>query len=207
MGHITTMIIRNDAIGEIASDSGFGRRVADAVQTFIAFGSRPTDIPAGNHGNAAMVVEMHHDLAVHAVLVGKGYGIDAGSVGYDMDWKTPEGRQRLAGRFANAAGFEASLSPLTDPGAPLKMQYVTPADVEKAFKGSGTPPPLSPAIVALLKKASEFTMKVEALARGDEDGVPKMTESEVAEAMYELRAEIAAVLPAAPVKKSAPRPR
>jgi len=70
MGYNTTIIVMNDALGWIAEDAGFGKRLADAVSQ--AYGGRQIDVPAysakgGIHCNAATVIESHH--ADYDVLV------------------------------------------------------------------------------------------------------------------------------------------
>lgn len=69
MGYNTTVLILNDALGEISEDAEFGKRLAQAIMRVRP--GKPECVPAigrhGSHGNAALVVETHH--ADHDVLV------------------------------------------------------------------------------------------------------------------------------------------
>lgn len=69
MGYNTTVLILNDALGEIAEDAEFGKRLAQAIMRIR--NGKPECVAAvgkhGIHGNAALVVETHH--ADHDVLV------------------------------------------------------------------------------------------------------------------------------------------
>jgi precorrin-3B methylase len=62
MGYNTTVVILNDSLGEIATDPGFGKRLADAIAGVRR--GQPAAVAAhGSHGihcNAALVVETHH---------------------------------------------------------------------------------------------------------------------------------------------------
>lgn len=69
MGYNTTVVVMNDALGEIAEDREFGARLARAIREVQR--GKPVDVPAhGKHGvhcNAATVIETHH--ADYDVLV------------------------------------------------------------------------------------------------------------------------------------------
>lgn len=72
MGYNTTVVVLNDALGEIAEDAEFGRRLADAIRA-VRHGEKISVAAYGTHGihcNAALVVETHH--ADHSVLVSVG---------------------------------------------------------------------------------------------------------------------------------------
>jgi hypothetical protein len=70
MGNNTTVVVLNDALGEIAADPEFGRRLADAIgrvrpgHTVSVAAHHPK---GAIHCNAALVVETHH--ADYDVLV------------------------------------------------------------------------------------------------------------------------------------------
>lgn len=72
MGYNTTVVILNDALGEIATDPEFGKRLADAI----AQARRGKPVVVGAHGerdihcNAALVVETHHADDEVTVIVG-----------------------------------------------------------------------------------------------------------------------------------------
>lgn len=69
MGLNTTVVVLNDALGDIAEDPEFGKRLADAIAS--ARRGKPVNVAAhGSHGiscNAACVIETHH--ADYDVLV------------------------------------------------------------------------------------------------------------------------------------------
>ena len=62
MGFNTTVVVLNDALGEIAEDAQFGERLAAAIRQVQR--GKPVNVAAhGKHGihcNAALVVETHH---------------------------------------------------------------------------------------------------------------------------------------------------
>ena len=62
MGYNTTVVIMNDALGDIKEDKDFGKRLYDAV--LMVQRGMPVDVAAhGKHGihiNAATVIETHH---------------------------------------------------------------------------------------------------------------------------------------------------
>jgi hypothetical protein len=59
MGYNTTVLIINDALDSIRTDPNFGKNLADAVCKVGALGGK-IDVSAGNHYNAATVIESHH---------------------------------------------------------------------------------------------------------------------------------------------------
>jgi hypothetical protein len=67
MGLNTTVVILNDAVGDIERDPEFGAKLANAIHNFD--GTRKT-VSAGCHGNAACVIEMHHADDYVVVRVG-----------------------------------------------------------------------------------------------------------------------------------------
>lgn len=72
MGYNTTVVVLNDALGEIESDPEFGRKLADAIKRVRP--GMPETVRAGHHGNAAMVVETHHASHDVTVIVGGNRG-------------------------------------------------------------------------------------------------------------------------------------
>jgi hypothetical protein len=75
MGFNTTVVVLNDALDQIANDPEFGKKLADAIR---CIGYRPGPhslyVTAGNHSNAASVVETHHSSMTVVVAVGGNYG-------------------------------------------------------------------------------------------------------------------------------------
>ena len=65
MGFNTTVVVMNDALGDIASDPEFGARLARAIQ--LVSRDKPVVVSAGRYANAATVIETHH--ADYEVLV------------------------------------------------------------------------------------------------------------------------------------------
>lgn len=84
MGWNTTVVIINDALGEIEKDPEFGKKLAAAIREAGARHlpnekrengyHRIIEIPAGNHANAAQVVESHHADVMVLVAVGGNLG-------------------------------------------------------------------------------------------------------------------------------------
>ena len=79
MGLNTTVVVRNDCLGDIESDPEFGRTLANGVQS-IRCGHK-VDIPSLRSSNAATVIETHHVDNFHLILVGGGTGYDLGHAG------------------------------------------------------------------------------------------------------------------------------
>jgi hypothetical protein len=79
MGFNTTVVVLNDALGEIENDPKFGQRLASAVKELSVRKGR-IDVPAGNHANAASVVETHHASENAVVVVGGNFGSVLGNV-------------------------------------------------------------------------------------------------------------------------------
>jgi hypothetical protein len=78
MGYNCTVVVLHDALDQIENDPEFGRKLSKAI-TSSQFGPDNDHlarwVSAGNHGNAAYVVESHH--ADYQVLVRVG-----GNIGY-----------------------------------------------------------------------------------------------------------------------------
>ena len=75
MGMNTTVIVLNDALAEIENDRNFGKKLAQAIREQAGhLVCDRVDVPAGNHANAAAVVEQHHSSATAVVAIGGNYG-------------------------------------------------------------------------------------------------------------------------------------
>lgn len=74
MGWNTTVVVLNDALSSIENDPEFGAKLARAVRAAIERSKCPIDVSAGNHCNAALVVETHHADQEVTVLVGRNFG-------------------------------------------------------------------------------------------------------------------------------------
>lgn len=108
MGWNTTLVVYNDALAAIENDPQFGRKLADAVRELPArrhTGRTHVDVPAGNHVNAAMVVESHHADTTAIVTVAGNLGICQATV---RGWNhhTPEGAENALRTWAGQLGFD-----------------------------------------------------------------------------------------------------
>jgi len=74
MGYNTTVIVMNDALGQIENDPEFGKKLAAAIRAN-GLRNKPVDVDAGYHGNAATVIETHHADFTAVVGVGGNTGI------------------------------------------------------------------------------------------------------------------------------------
>lgn len=105
MGYNSTIIIINDALPEIEGDPEFGKALADAVRQMAATRCERVDVRAGNHYNAAAVIETHHaDFSV-VVVVGGNYGNVLATV---RGWKHHEEADKvdILRKTAKAMGFD-----------------------------------------------------------------------------------------------------
>lgn len=76
MGYNTTIMLINDALDQIETDPMFAKNLVRGCQQVIR--GEPITISAGNHGNAAMVIETHHADGTSLVAVGQNYGQSLG---------------------------------------------------------------------------------------------------------------------------------
>jgi len=70
MGFQTTVIIRNDCLGDIRKDKEFGKKIHDAVTQ--GWGHMPIDISSDCSFNVATVIESHHVDGYVLLLAGGG---------------------------------------------------------------------------------------------------------------------------------------
>jgi hypothetical protein len=77
MGYNTTIVVLNDALGEIENDRNFGKKLAAAIRSNGTKMNSPFTVAAGSHGNAAVVVETHHAdyTAIVAVRGNTGFAL------------------------------------------------------------------------------------------------------------------------------------
>lgn len=81
MGHNTSVLVLNDALGHIKNDPNFGKNLAAAITHLAVSGDKQVDIPAtyrdsnGNarsvHVNAATAIESHHADGTSVITIGE----------------------------------------------------------------------------------------------------------------------------------------
>lgn len=115
MGYNTTVIVLNDALDQIAKDPEFGKKLADAITRVTGPRSEPVDVSAGNHCNAATVIETHHADNSALVLIGGNYG---SVVGQTHGWKHHEKDDQLAmlKRVLDGMGYTVAKKPVARKG-------------------------------------------------------------------------------------------
>lgn len=85
MGWNTTVVVLNDALGDIKNDPEFGKNLAEAISKLTLPPSHRSkygvDVVAGCHANAATAIETHHADGTAVVAVGGNMGVNLGTVG------------------------------------------------------------------------------------------------------------------------------
>ena len=108
MGYNTTIVVMNDALHQIAKDEEFGKKLYDAI---LAVNHKSSvDVSAGNHCNAATVIETHHADGYAVVAVGHNYGEKLGTV-YPYGDKTTPQKERILRALADQLGFSLRKKP------------------------------------------------------------------------------------------------
>jgi len=77
MGYNATVVVMVDALHEIENDPEFGKRLAAAIRrqsSYAAISRHGTDVRAGNHGNAATVLEVQHADIISIMAIGANTG-------------------------------------------------------------------------------------------------------------------------------------
>lgn len=103
MGYNTTVVVINDALDQIEKDPEFGRKLARAISEVGGY-RKTIDVSAGNHANAATVVESHHADLTAVVTVGGNLGINHFT---QRGWNhhTEEGQVELLKAWAKRLGY------------------------------------------------------------------------------------------------------
>jgi hypothetical protein len=106
MGWNTTVVVLNDALHQIETDTQFGSRLARAVS--MACGGQKEkwelDVPAGGHCNAATVIESHHADTNALISVGGNMGhVQALTFGWNHHEQAMQ--ERLCREWADKLGF------------------------------------------------------------------------------------------------------
>jgi molybdopterin biosynthesis enzyme MoaB len=104
MGYNTTIVVINDALNEIETDPEFGKKLAQAIRSMGYGNNDRIDVAAGNHVNAAHVVESHHADSSVVVTVGGNLGLVRASA---YGWtNTRETQTKLLKEWASTLGLE-----------------------------------------------------------------------------------------------------
>jgi len=111
MGFNSTMVIMNDALGQIKADKDFGEKVYDAVLKCVDE-YEPVDISSGNHCNAATVIDSHHADHYVAMIVGGNYAqvLSPYAGHYNLDIKNKEDVKTLLRKIAEYINLKLAIS-------------------------------------------------------------------------------------------------
>ena len=104
MGYNTTVVVLNDALGNIERDPDFGKNLARAVGQLWSPGHKPIDVSSLGHCNAATVLESHHADRYVATAIGGNMGVVLGDCG---SWKVDDEVEMLR-RLADKYGYNLS---------------------------------------------------------------------------------------------------
>ena len=89
MGNQTTIIIRNDAIGDIrANPAEFVKNLFEAMNATF-YESKGVDVPCGSHANVARVIECHHSDSTTIIASGGSTGELLATI-HEWRWPTKE---------------------------------------------------------------------------------------------------------------------
>jgi hypothetical protein len=114
MGYNTTLLVLNDALGDIANDPLFGSRLQDAVHA-LSMERGGVDIAAhASTGalfiNAARAIETHHADETAIVAVGGNCATKLGSI-YNRSHHLPEDKLRILRDLALELGYTLRKKP------------------------------------------------------------------------------------------------
>jgi hypothetical protein len=102
MGYNTTVIVLNDALGNIEEDPEFGYNLARAIMRLgVPHGNRPVDVSSKGHCNAASAIETHHADRYIATAIGGNTAIVLGDCG---SWQVNDEVDMLR-RLADKHGY------------------------------------------------------------------------------------------------------
>lgn len=105
MGWNTTIVVHNDALGEIRDDPEFGKTLHDAV-LHLQVEKGPLAVRAGNHVNAAEAIESHHADIIQLVAVGANMAwVMPGSVLRMVHFDVEEMKQEILEDLADKMGY------------------------------------------------------------------------------------------------------
>ena len=101
MGFNTTVIVLNDALGNIEEDPEFGKNLARAIMHLSVSRGRPVDVSSKGHCNAATAIETHHADRYIATAIGGNTGVVLGDCG---SWQV-DGEVDMLRRLADQHGY------------------------------------------------------------------------------------------------------
>lgn len=110
MGYNTTVVVLNDALSYIRDDAEFGKKLHDAVVSVSR--GKPVDVTAGNHCNAATVIETHHADMASICVIGGNCGHQLSEVWACADWREHDVQVRLLECLADKLGYRISKKPV-----------------------------------------------------------------------------------------------
>lgn len=110
MGFNTTVVVLNDALDQIETDPNFGKKLVAAIRKAGCY-RKPVDVSAGNHVNAASVIETHHADFDVVVAVGQNYGQVISKYAGPEIAASPEKTERILRDLADQFGFSLRKKP------------------------------------------------------------------------------------------------
>ena len=117
MGYNTTVVVLNDALGDIEKDPEFGKKLAQAISASLSNPRERDDrgyhqtveVSAGCSANAAHVVETHHGDNTTLVAVGGNLGQQ---VFETWGWRHHTTPEELLRRWASELGYDLRKKPI-----------------------------------------------------------------------------------------------
>jgi len=108
MGWNTSVVLLNDALLNIEEDTSFGKNIAAACRS-LHVQKKSIDVRAGNHCNAALVLETHHADHLIPILVGGNNGIVLDNA--SLYWESQDPELALLKRLAEKRGYSLHRKP------------------------------------------------------------------------------------------------
>jgi hypothetical protein len=144
MGFNTTVVVYNDALDAIKKDPEFGRKLSEACMAVNNPNATSSELSpsAGNHANAAIVVETHQNSLFSAgieillslihnadqmrvIAVGGNLGQEVGYGGsWHQDMRKPEDRVELIRMLADQEGYNIRKRPQKFDPEPIAAEVI-----------------------------------------------------------------------------------
>lgn len=104
MGWNSTVVVLNDALGDIERDPDFGKKLGSAIMSYQMRHGQGVDVTAGCHCNAARVIETHHADNTTLVAIG---GNDGEKYVETFGWNLTDDKfkLRILQEFADQLGY------------------------------------------------------------------------------------------------------